>query len=207
MARRQTAATRAQAGWGAAALLAAGLGTVPVRAEQVADLSARVQETSAAMRRTLEHLGSRDPVTRLAAMHEIARSNNPALIDATVSTMIRSDDELLRAFALRIAFRQVRALVARLDPPVPANVESQAVVQACGNAVQYTIEKYSYEKGGFEVRGQDHVGVGNVSGNTVSLTIEYGCSFSGTLDKDGSLVGLVSAPYKKGALPARMMLR
>lgn len=184
-----------------------GVAAVPARAQQVADLTARIAETSATMRRNLELIGSPDPVTRLAAMHEIARSNNPALVEAAVTGLLRSEDEVLRAFALRVAFRQVRSLVARLEAPVPATPEAQAVVQACGNAVQYVIENYSYENAGFEARGQDHAGVGNVSGNTVSITIDYGCSFSGRLDGDGTLVGLVSAPYKKGALPARMMLR
>ena len=123
------------------------------------------------------------------------------------SSGTRSEDSSLRALALRGAFRQVRSMVAKLEPPVPATVESQAVVQACGNAVQYTIEKYSYETAAFEVRGQDNAGVGNVSGATISLTIEYSCSFSGTLQKDGTVQGIVSAPYKKGALPARMVLR
>ncbi len=179
----------------------------PIRAETIPDVTGRANEAAAALRRNLELLSSRDPAIRLSGLNEIARSKNPALIEAAVSAALNSEDKAVRALGLRIAFSQVRSLVAKLETPVPTTSESQAVVLACGNSVQYAIEKYNYETAGFEVRGQDHVGVGNVSGDTISMTIEYGCSFTAILQPDGSLAGLVSAPYKKGALPARAALR
>ena len=101
---------------------------------------------------------------------------------------------------------QVRSIVSKLDTRKVTG-DAPEVVKACGDAVQYQVEEYSYETGTFQVRGQDHTGVGQVNGTTVSLTIDYGCSWTGVLQPDRTLVGLVSAPYKKGSLPATATFR
>lgn len=189
----------------AAALLAT---TAQVASAQtMTDLTPRIRDTAGTIQKNLDLIHAPDQATRVAAFHEILRSKNPAMIDVAIEAALASDDRSLQALGVRTAFMQVRSIVAKLDSRSNAASQTQAVVQACGDAVQYTVEGYSYETGMFEVRGQDHVGVGQVNGTTVSLTIEYGCSMTGTLQSDRTFVGLVSAPYKKGSLPARATFR
>lgn len=190
-----------------AALAALSLAALPVAAQQVADVTARITDTTAIIQKHLDLLRSPSQATRVAAFTEMVKSRNPALVDVAIETAMTSDDRTLEALALRAGFLQVRSIVAKLTPAPQSGTQSQAVIQACGDAVQYQVENYSYETGAFEVRGQDHVGVGQVNGGVVSLTIEYGCSLTATLQADRTLAGIVSAPYKKGSLPANMTFR
>jgi hypothetical protein len=190
----------------AAALLAVcAFTSAPATATQATDLKAKISATSSDIGRYLDLLNSANAATRIAAFTEMAKSGNPALVDVAIETALGSDDRTLQALALRAGFLQVRSIVALLKSP--SGTESSAVTEACGDAVQYQVENFSYNTGHFEVRGQHQTGVGQVNGGTVSLTIEYGCSLTGSLSADGSLSGIVSAPYKKGALPARITFR
>lgn len=189
-----------------AVLLAAAV-CAPAMAETQADVTKRIGDTAGVVRRHLDLVAARDPATRLAAFHEMVRSGSPLLAEAAIGAALQSEDATLAALGLRAAMVQVRALVARLETGAAPSAEAQAVIQACGSAANYRVDKYSYDTATFEVRGQDQVGAGNVSGATLTMTLEYGCSFSGRLGRDGVLTGIVSAPYKKGALPARIMLR
>lgn len=179
----------------------------PASAQQLTDLTPKIRETSAGIERHLRLLKSPEQATRIAAFTEMIRSGTPALIDLAIETALASDDQAMRALGLRAGFLQVRSLVAKLTPSPQSPAQSQAVIQACGDATQYKVEGYSHEAGTFEVHGQDHTGVGQVSGATVSLTIQYGCSLTASLQPDGSLAGIVSAPYKKGSLPAKISFR
>ena len=190
-----------------AVLAALSLATLPVSAQQVADVTVRITDTTATIQKHLDLLRSPSKATRVAAFTEMVKSRNPALVDVAIETAMTSDDPTLQALALRAGFLQVRSIVAKLTPAPQSGTQSQAVIQACGDAVQYQVENYAYETGAFEVRGQDHVGVGQVNGGVVSLTIEYGCSLTATLQSDRTLAGIVSAPYKKGSLPAKMTFR
>lgn len=176
-------------------------------AQTVADLTPRIRDTAGTIQKKLDLLNAPDQATRVATFHEILRSKNPAMIDVAIEAALASEDRSLQALGVRAGFMQVRSIVAKLDARGSAGSQSHAVVQACGDAVQYMVEGYNYETGTFEVRGQDHVGVGQINGTTVSLTIEYGCSMTGTLQSDRTFSGLVSAPYKKGSLPARATFR
>lgn len=198
---------RARFNWtGAAALTAAGVLAVamPAAAEQ-SDATARIREASAVMQRHIDLLKSPDQATRLAAFSEMATGKSAALRELAIETARASADPAMQALAMRAALQQVRSLVGKVQTSGTAT--GQAVVQACGDAVQYAIEGYSYDAGTFQVRGQDNAGVGNVNGKTLSLTIEYGCSLAATLQPDGSLTGIVSAPYKKGSLPVVVTFR
>ena len=190
-----------------AALVALSFATFPVAAQQVVDVTARIKDTTGTIQKHLDLLRSPNEATRVAAFTEMVKSGNPALVDIAIETAMAANDRTLQALALRAGFLQVRSIVAKLTPAPQSGTQSQAVIQACGDAVQYQIENYSYETGTFEVRGQDHTGLGQVNGSVVSLTIEYGCSLTGTLQADRTLAGIVSAPYKKGALPARITFR
>lgn len=171
------------------------------------DLLQRISATASDMQRYVDLLRSSSQATRLAALAEMSKSSNPALVDLAIETGLGSDDRAMQAVATRAAFRQVRSIVARIAPQGPPNTQAQEVIKMCGEGVQYTIENYNFETGHFEVSGQDHVGVGNINGGTLSLTIEYGCSLTGVLQSDGSFAGIVSAPYRKGALPAKFAFR
>ncbi len=199
-----SAATARTAGYAVA--LATCILSMTGSAQGAGDLVPRIQASAGEITRLMGLLKSNDPATRVAAFKEIIGANNPALADLAIETALASEDRTLQALGLRGGFRQVRSLVAKLDAR-QGGAASQSVVQACGDAVQYMVEKYSFDSGKFDVRGQDHTGVGQVNGTVVSLTIEYGCSFTGTLQPDGSLLGLVSAPYKKGSLPATATFR
>jgi hypothetical protein len=188
-----------------AALLASTAGAAS--AQNVVDLTQRIQDTAGTIQKKLDLLKSPDQTMRVATFHETLRSKNPAMIDVAIEAALASEDRSLQALGVRAAFMQVRSIVAKLDGRGNSSSQTQAVIQACGDAVQYMVEGYSYETGTFEVRGQDHVGVGQINGTTVSLTIEYGCSMTGTLQSDRTFAGLVSAPYKKGSLPARATFR
>lgn len=190
-----------------AALAALSIAIPPVAAQQVADVTHRIRDTTVIIQKHIDLLRSPERATRVAAFTEMVKSGNPALVDVAIDTALSSDDQTMQALALRAGFLQVRALLAKLTPAPQSGTQSQAVIQACGDAVQYQVENYSYETGAFEVRGQDHVGVGQVNGRVVSLTIEYGCSLTGTLQADSTLTGIVSAPYKKGSLPAKINFR
>lgn len=170
-----------------------------------ADLLKRIETRAATLKRHLDLLRAADQPTRVAAFAELLASNDPALTDIAIDAALTSPDAALQALGLRAGFRQVQALVAKLAPV--AGPEADAVVKACGDAVQYRIEGFSYATGKFEAHGQDHAGVGQVNGTTVSITIDYGCSLTAKLQPDGSLAGLVSAPYKKGSLPIRASFR
>ena len=174
-------------------------------AQPATDLSTRIAARSATVQRHLDLLASPSQATRSAAFTEMTSSGDPALNDIAVEAALASPDPAMQALGVRAGFKQVRSLVAKLAPPTGA--EGLEVQKACGDAVQYKIENYSFAKGTFEAHGQDHAGVGQVNGTTVSITIDYGCSLTGKLQPDGSLAGLVSAPYKKGSLPMRAVFR
>lgn len=188
------------AGWLACAL---SLGTAS--AQSLPDVQGKVRAAGEMVQKHLDLLRSPKEATRVAALTEMLASGNTALSDLAIETALASEDRALQAIALRAGFRQVRSLVAKLSDA--ADPAGRAVVQACGDAVQYVIESYDARTGAFEVRGQDHSGVGQVSGTSVSLTIEYGCSLAAKLRADGTLIGIVSAPYKKGSLPAEVTFR
>ncbi len=188
--------------WLVAACLVA---AAPAAAQKIVDVPSRIRETTVSIQHYLDLLRSPSEATRIAAFTEMAKSRTPALVDLAIETGLSSDDRTLQALALRAGFQQVRSIVAKLTSQ--SGSAAQAVIQACGDAVQYQVENYSHETGTFEVRGQDHTGVGQVNGTTVSLTIEYGCSLTGTLQSDRTLSGIISAPYKKGSLPARITFR
>ena len=98
-----------------AALAVSSLATLPVAAQQAADVTARIKDTTANIQKHLDLLRSPSQVTRVVAFTEMMKSGNPAL---------------------------------------------------------------------------------------VSLTIEFGCA----LQADRTLAGIVSAPYKKGSLPAEISI-
>lgn len=170
-----------------------------------ADPLAAIEAKARSVRKYVDLLKSPDQAVRVAAVTEMVASKDVALADLAIETALESPDPAMRAIGLRAGFTQVRSLVAKLSPA--RSPEEQAVVKACGDAVQYKIEGYSMAKGTFEASGQDSSGVGQVSGSTVSITIEYGCSLAGKLQPDGTLAGIVSAPYKKGSLPMRAAFR
>ncbi len=169
------------------------------------DLSGRIEDRAQTIAGYLDLLKSPDQATRLAAFAEMTRSGDTALADLAVKTGLSSEDATLQAIALRAGFLQVRSLVAKLVPDSAPH--SEAVIKACGNAVSYKIENFSEAKGTFDAHGNDTAGVGQVSGATVSITLEYGCSMTAKLQRDGSLVGLIAAPYKKGTQPMRANFR
>lgn len=177
----------------------------PATAQSAPDLSGRIDSRSQVVERYLGQLRSPNQATRVAAFAEMTSSGDSILADLALKTALSSEDPALQSMALRAGFRQINALMAKLVPD--GSPQSDAVVKACGNAVSYRIENYSEPKGTFEAHGNDTAGVGQVSGTTVSITLEYGCSLSGKLQRDGSLVGVVSAPYKKGTLPMRINFR
>lgn len=179
----------------------------PAESQQTSDLTPKIRETAAKLEQHLRLLKSPDQATRIAAFTEMVQSGNPSLVDLAIEAALNSDDKAMQALGLRAGFRQVRSIVAKLEPAPQASAQSEAVIKACGDATQYKVENYSFETGTFEVHGQDHTGVGQVNGGTVSLTIQYGCSLTGALQTDGSLAGLVSAPYKKGSLAAKINFR
>ena len=179
---------------------------IPVaRAQASADLGQRIEARATTLRRHLDLLRAPQQATRVAAFAEMVTSGDPALVDVAIDAALSSEDPAMQALGLRAGFRQVQALVAKLAPATTP--EGEAVVKACGDAVQYRIENFAYAKGTFEAHGQDHAGVGQVNGTTVSIAIEYGCSLTAKLQPDGTLAGLVSAPYKKGSQPIRATFR
>lgn len=177
----------------------------PGQSPQSTDLLKRIEVRAASLKRQLDLLRANEQPTRIAAFAELLASNDPTMTDVAIDAALTSPDAALQALGLRAGFRQVQALVAKLSPA--AGPEGEAVVKACGDAVQYRIEGFSYTTGKFEAHGQDHAGVGQVNGTTVSIAIEYGCSLTAKLQPDGSLAGLVNAPYKKGSLPIRASFR
>ena len=124
----------------------------------------------------------------------MTKSKDSALVDLAIEKGLSSRDDAMQAIAARAAFRQVRSIVARVEAPQPPTAQSQEIVKLCGDGVQYGIDKFNPETGPFEARGQDHVGVGQINGASLSLTIEYGCSLTGSLKPDGTFSGRVMAP-------------
>lgn len=171
------------------------------------NLLQRIKASSATLQRYVDLLNSPKQATRLAALTQMSRSKDTALVELAIDSGLASDDPAMQAIALRTAFRQVRSIVAKLRRPKTPDAQALEVLKLCGEAVQYTIEGYDERKGHFEVRGQDQTGVGNINGSTLSLTIDYGCSLTGVLQPNGMFSGLVSAPYRKGTLPARFAFR
>jgi hypothetical protein len=191
----------------AAGLALALLAGLPCEAPASDEVIQRIRNSAGEMQRYLDLLASLSQATRIAAISEMSRSPNPALVDLAIETGLASNDAAMQAIAVRAAFRQVRSIVAKLAPPSPLTPQAQEVLKMCGEGVQYAIEGYNFDTGHFEVRGQDHAGVGQINGSTISLTIEYGCSLTGVLQQDGSFAAMVSAPYRKGALPAKFAFR
>ena len=132
------------------------------------DLVQKIRATTDTYQRYVDLLDSASQATRIAALTEMTKSKDTALVDLA---------------------------------------KSQEVVKLCGDGVQYSIDKFNAETGQFEARGQDHVGVGQINGASLSLTIEYGCSLTGVLQPDGTFSGMVSAPYRKEALSAKFAFR
>jgi hypothetical protein len=170
-------------------------------------LERSIQAKSGDLQRFIDLLQSPSQATRLAALSELGRHSDPSFVELAITHGLASEDPAQRGVALRAAFRPVRSIVARVIAPSTPSAEASEVLKICGSGVQYIVEGYKYDTGAFEVRGQDHAGVGHVSGSAISLTIEYGCSLTGVLQPDGSFQGMVSAPYRKGALPAVFALR
>ncbi|MEQ1731814.1 MAG: hypothetical protein ABL982_25865 [Vicinamibacterales bacterium] len=171
------------------------------------DLVQKIRATTDTYQRYVDLLDSSSQATRIAALTEMTKSKDTALVDLAIEKGLSSRDDAMLAIAARAAFRQVRSIVARVNAPQPPTAQSQEVVKLCGDGVQYSIDKFNAETGQFEARGQDHVGVGQINGASLSLTIEYGCSLTGVLQPDGTFSGMVSAPYRKGALPAKFAFR
>jgi hypothetical protein len=189
----------------AAVALVLAAGAAAITAANANDVVRRIEQRAASMDSYLKLLDAPSQATRIAALSEMAGSTDTAMVDLAIETGLKSSDPAMRAIAMRAGFRQVSSLVAKLAPS--SGAAAAEVVKACGDAVQYRIEGYKHDTGKFEAHGQDHAGVGQVNGTTVSITIDYGCSLTAALQPDGTLAGLVSAPYKKGSLPIRATFR
>jgi hypothetical protein len=194
-----------------ATIAAALLVMVPaVRAQQAPapppDLTAKIAADAEIIRKHLDLLRSDDVAVRTAAFRALADSGHPVYVDLAIDAAIASGDPVMRALAVRAGFRQVRSLSARLTRPPVETPATEEVAKVCGEAVQYTIEGYDPATGRFEARASGQSGVGNISGATVSITLEYGCSVSGIL-VGRRFQGHVTAPYNKGIRAMEMTFR
>ncbi len=177
------------------------------QAQNADPLVLKVRAASVELKRYIDLLQSKDQATRLAALAEMGRSADPAIYELAIESGLSSPDRALKALALRLAFARVRSIVARVEVPAQPTKAEQEAMKHCVNGASYLIEGYRPETGHFEARGQGQSGAGSASGTTVSITLEYGCSLAGELQADGTFAGLASAPYQKGAFPARFSLR
>jgi hypothetical protein len=189
-----------------ALVVAAGIAVSGARAQDRSDLVRRIEASAAGLQRFIALLDSKDQATRLAALAEMSRSGDPALAELAIERGLASADPAMRAVALRLAFRPVRAIVAQVAVPQSPTSDAREVLKLCGS-VNYAIEDYKADGGGFVAKGQDNTGTGQVSGLSIHIANEYGCSLTGTLGNDGVFSGIVSAPYRKGSLPATFRLR
>lgn len=186
--------------------LATGFAVSASDAQDRTELLRRIEASAAGTQRFIALLDSKDQATRLAALNEMSRSGDPALAELAIERGLASADPAMRAVAMRLAFRPVRAIVVQVAAPQSPTPEAREVLKLCGS-VNYAIEDYKADAGGFVAKGQDNVGAGQVSGVSINITNEYGCSLTGTLGADGVFAGIVSAPYRKGSLPATFRLR
>ena len=180
----------------------------PVAAQEDADeLMRRIQERSARISQFRALLNDPDPVTRLAALDVMLKSDDVAMRELAFGVCFNSADQTMQVLCLKNKLGQMQTVAVTLKEAAERSETEATALSKWGGSYNFSIDSFDEKNGQFTTEGTYRKGTGQVTGIRVEFVQPY-CRGSFELVEGAVLEGELGCTGTwAGTFPAEIRLQ